>query len=140
MDLRGELQKLYDENHRLTPAIVLAEAKDPDSPLHPLFEWSDHEAAEKWRLQQARQLIRSVRVVYKPATGTEPEKSVRAWQSLRTEDGFVYEPSEQIALDPFQRKLLLADMEREWKQLARRWADFDEFWRLISATEEARAG
>lgn len=140
MDLRDQLQKLYDENRRLTPVLVLTEARDPDSPLHTLFEWNDSEAAERWRLQQARELIRSVRVVYREATGTDPARSVRAWQAIRGEEGYVYEPAEQVALDPFQRKLLMADMEREFLQLQRRWSDFDEFWRLVSTATEKRAG
>jgi hypothetical protein len=140
MDLRDQLQQLYDANQRLTPALVLAEARDPDSPLHPLFEWNNDEAAERWRLHQARELIRSVRVVYKPATGTDPARSVRAWHAIRDEAGHHYEPAEQVALNPFQRRLLMADMEREWLQLQRRWSHFDEFWRLITATNERRAG
>jgi hypothetical protein len=140
MDLRGELQRLYDENRRLTPAIVLAEAHDPASPLHPMFEWRDGVAAEKWRLHQARELIRSVRVTYREADETNPEKSVRAWHAVRDEEGYGYQPAEQVALDPFQRRLLLADMQREWQQMKRRWADFEEFWRLVAAENERRAG
>ena len=140
MDLRDQLQKLYDANQRLTPALVLAEATDPDSPLHALFEWNDSEAAERWRLHQARELIRSVRVVYREADDQDPAKSVRAWHAIRTEQGYVYEPAERVALDPFQRRLLLSDMEREWQQLKRRWADFDEFWKMLSAATERRAG
>src|SRR5215207_3908418 len=140
MDLRDQLQQLYDANQRLTPALVLAEAENPDSPLHALFEWRNDEAAEKWRLHQAQQLIRSVKVVYKPATGTDPAKSIRAWHAIRDESGHHYEPAEQIALDPFTRKLLMSDMEREFLQPQRRWAHFEEFWRLLSAATEKRAG
>jgi len=48
---------------RLTPNLVLEEAKDPDSVLHGLFEWDDTFAAHQHRLFQARQIITSVRVV-----------------------------------------------------------------------------
>lgn len=47
---------------RITPDAVLADAKSPKSPLHDQFEWDDSEAAKQWRLNQARELIRSVRV------------------------------------------------------------------------------
>lgn len=47
---------------RLTPESVVADAKFNNSPLHHLFEWSDTEAARKYRLHQARQLIASVKV------------------------------------------------------------------------------
>jgi hypothetical protein len=48
---------------RLTPDLVVSEARDPDSVLHNLFEWDDEEAAHQHRLFQARQIITSVRVV-----------------------------------------------------------------------------
>lgn len=46
----------------LTPDAVVEAASDPGSPLHDYFEWDDTEAARKYRLDQARTLIRVVRV------------------------------------------------------------------------------
>jgi hypothetical protein len=42
---------------------VLEDARPEDSPLHGCFEWDDTEAAEKYRLDQARKIIRSIEVV-----------------------------------------------------------------------------
>lgn len=47
----------------LTHEMVLADAQDPSSPLHDYFEWDDTKAAQAWRIEQARLLVRSVRVV-----------------------------------------------------------------------------
>lgn len=47
---------------RLTPEDVLAAARDKSSPLHDSFEWDDDAAAHAYRLDQARGLIRRVRV------------------------------------------------------------------------------
>jgi hypothetical protein len=47
---------------RLTPEQVVETASDPDNPLHRLFDWNDSTAAHKYRLDQARALIRSVEV------------------------------------------------------------------------------
>lgn len=49
----------------LTPDAVIADAKDPDSPLHDQFEWDTDKAAYKYWLDQARALITSVKVVQK---------------------------------------------------------------------------
>lgn len=46
----------------LTPERVVEHAQRQDSPLHEFFEWDDALAAQAHRLQQARSLIRSVRV------------------------------------------------------------------------------
>lgn len=56
------LRELEQENGRLLPLDVVNAARDPDSPLHSHFEWNDSDAAEKYRLMQARTLIRSVRI------------------------------------------------------------------------------
>lgn len=47
---------------RLQPEDTVDAARDPKSALHPHFDWDDTVAAEKWRLEQARLLIRSIRV------------------------------------------------------------------------------
>lgn len=57
------LEKLASLNGgRLTPDAVLQDARSKSSPLHDQFEWDDSEAAKQWRLSQARELIRSVRI------------------------------------------------------------------------------
>lgn len=61
--VRDELLKLQDNRGRITPQAVVDEASNPKHPLHNLFEWDDTEAARKYRLDQARELIRSVDVV-----------------------------------------------------------------------------
>lgn len=60
--IRQELLKL-DHEHRLTPENVVKSARDPNSPMHPLFEWDNKVAATKYRLSQARTLITDFYVV-----------------------------------------------------------------------------
>ncbi len=57
----------------ITPAIVLQEAKKAKSPLHSHFNWDDSEAANQWRLSQAAELIRKVKVTLV----VSPERTVR---------------------------------------------------------------
>jgi hypothetical protein len=47
---------------RLTPEDVVKSAARKTSPLHEYFEWDEKKAAKKYRLMQARQLIRSVTI------------------------------------------------------------------------------
>jgi len=54
----------------MTPETVLDAARDENSALHGWFDWSDDAAAEKWRLQQARQLIKTVYVAITYADDT----------------------------------------------------------------------
>lgn len=50
---------------RITPRLVVEDARDPESALHACFEWDDSVAGEKYRIMQARALIRSVPLVIK---------------------------------------------------------------------------
>ena len=40
-----------------TPAEIVEKAKDESTELHKCFEWDDSIAAQRWRLQQARQIV-----------------------------------------------------------------------------------
>jgi hypothetical protein len=61
--LRNELERIRALHGGILQAEdVLEEARNPDSPLHPMFEWDDQVAAHQYRLEQARALIREVRV------------------------------------------------------------------------------
>lgn len=57
------LAQLETEAGTLTPDIVVQEAEREDSPLHHCFEWDNEKAGHAHRLEQARTLIRSIRVV-----------------------------------------------------------------------------
>jgi hypothetical protein len=50
----------------LRPEDVVSFAADPDTELHSRFEWDDTEAAQQYRLWQARQLIRVTVTVLPP--------------------------------------------------------------------------
>lgn len=58
----------------LTPESVVEDAKSKQSPLHGQFEWNVKKAAHQYWLDQARNLIRTVRVAV-----TEEWISAPAW-------------------------------------------------------------
>lgn len=132
MSLREQLQSIYDQRGTLTPNLVVQTAIDVTHPLHHEFEWDDAIAGPAFREVQAAELIRSVQVVYREATDTEPARRVRAWVATRSpQTPHAYEPVEKIAADPLLRAMTLRQMEREWLTLKRRYAEFDEFWQLV---------
>jgi hypothetical protein len=130
-NLRDDLQRIYDKRGQLTPTLVLDEARDESHPLHNRFEWDDAIAGEAHRRTQAHELIRSVRVVYREADDKEGPRSVRVFHAVRSENGHVYEPLDKITGDELLSKVLLRDMEREWKQLMRRYGEFSEFLEMV---------
>lgn len=57
----AELERIREQNSgRLAPRDVLDAARPEDSPLHAAFQWDDSKAAEEYRLQQARTIIKIV--------------------------------------------------------------------------------
>ena len=60
----AELAALYSAKGILLPEDVIEAAKPKTSPLHNLFDWNNKSAAHKYRVEQARALIRSVRTTY----------------------------------------------------------------------------
>lgn len=88
------LQSLEGDDGRITPEAVVEDARDPESPLHDEFEWDDSVAAEKYRLEQARRLLRvrytqhvDERVVVAPYYVREPEREEQGYMNvLRVKD------------------------------------------------------
>lgn len=128
-DLRAQLTAVYAKRGELTPENVLEEARDPDHPLHGRFTWDDTVAAEKWRRHEAHELIVSVKIRY--ADDETGLREVRAFHAVRTENGHVYRPADEIVKDDIATKVLLADMRREWVALQRRYSHFEEFASMI---------
>lgn len=134
-DLRGQLQAIYEEHGRLTPAVVVDAARPDDHPLHARFVWDDAVAGELYRREQAHELIQSVRITYTRQDNSQA--SVRAFHAVRGDEGHVYQPTDEILADPLLTKMLLADMKREWQTLRARYETFAEFRELVLADMQA---
>lgn len=138
MSLRDILQSIYDQHGELTPDLVVQEARAKDHPLHSRFDWDNKSAGDSWRKHQASELIRSVKVVYREATENEEARSVRAFHAVRGPRGHAYQPAEKVVEDPLMKRMVLADMAREWQALKRRYERFAEFAEMVrSDLEEA---
>lgn len=57
-----ELERIESVYGVLSAEHLLNESRSPGAILHPLFEWQEDVAAEKFRLQQARFIINNVQV------------------------------------------------------------------------------
>lgn len=118
MSTREHLQAIRDEHGTLTPALVVDVARDPEHALHSRFEWDDSIAAEKWRIEQAGQLLR---ITFRP----NPDKPVdlRAFTAIKGEDSPTsdYMPTEEVAANPFMAELMLRQMKRDWQTFKRRY-------------------
>lgn len=67
-----ELERIRDRDGKIETKTVVDEARPTTAPLHPAFEWRDPVAAEHYREWQARQIVRSVRIVAAPSQEPTP--------------------------------------------------------------------
>lgn len=133
MTLRDELMAIYQDKGALTPELVVNVARDPRHPLHDKFEWDDDVAGERYRISQARALIRTVRIRYVSSSSDQVSAPVRAFTSVSTPTGRVYEPTQEVVADPLRAQMVLNDMKREWQAMMGRYKGFNEFWELVKA-------
>jgi len=130
-DLAAELRKIRDEYGDLRRRTIVNVARDPDHPLHSRFEWDDRVAGDKYRLVQAGELIRSVTVKYTDRGGEARE--IHEWHSVVRDGARAYEPVDEIAEDPVTMKILLREMQRDWRALRTRYGHLKEFWEMIQS-------
>lgn len=130
--LRENLTSIYQQRKMLTPQIVVDESRPPDAPLHSRFEWDDAEAGEAYRRVQAAGMIRSVQITVCPHPDKPAhEVRVRAFHAKREHNEYI--PAEIVRQSPELSALMLTEMEREWRQLRRKYEAHREFWTLIKS-------
>lgn len=129
MDVRQALDAVRERHGALTPQAVVNDARPDDAPLHDRFEWDDRVAGERYRVEQARELIRSVRIVFHEPG--DPIKEVRGYVSVDRPHGREYVPLEEARDDPLTRAIVLRDAEREWRALYQKYRGLEEFLAIV---------
>lgn len=77
-----EIERIAIERGGVRPEDVVEEARNQGSSLHNYFEWNDQVAAEAYRLDQARYMLRSIKIkIEDQETITE----IRAFMPVKTE-------------------------------------------------------
>jgi hypothetical protein len=125
------LEETYKRHGRLTPQIVLDEATPEDAPLHARFEWDDQKAGHGYRLDQARSLIRTVKL----RVIADEVYDVRKYVSIPAKADDPLAARSYVAADemtPSEREFALRQMKIDWRILRRRWSRYDEFWGLVT--------
>ena len=118
----------------LRPADVVEFARDAHTGLHQKFDWSDRSAAAKFRLQQAREVIRChVTIIHEDA---EP---VRAYFSLlpdRKAEGGGYRGIQEVIDNKTWRAQMLETAMSEMRSFRAKYSALKE---LVNVFEEMEA-
>ena len=123
--VKKRLIEIEEENGgRLTPDAVVRDAKRKDSPLHSCFEWDVKKAAAAHWIEQARDLITSIRIVVKTErTNVSAVYYVRDPAAKSGEQGYVSVTKVRTDADMAREVLVaefgrVADMLRRARELA----------------------
>jgi hypothetical protein len=134
-DILHELEQIRasNERHILMPAAVVNFARDENTALHAQFEWDDSVAAERWRLEQARGVIRvAVTIIGKG----ENQTSVPLYVSLTTdrENGGGYRAIHEVLTDHELQQQMLHDALQEletFRQKYQRLQALEPLWTAV---------
>jgi hypothetical protein len=116
---------------RLTPDAVVEAARSDESPLHPHFEWDNDAAAEAYRLDQARGIIRSIRVIEPKAE----DGVVRAFVSVN-DSGSSYRSIREVQTSSALQGLILRQAERDLEAWEKRYRQLTDICDLIRSARE----
>jgi hypothetical protein len=137
-----EIERLSGEalGKKVTPETVLDAARAKSSPIHTYFEWNNSKAAEQYRLEQARRMIRSISIQW-----VEPVKgkavTTRAFQVIRGgQGGPGYVPIQVIQSDEEMMAELVERAQgeaRSWHQRYQKLREVASLAPLFEAIEKA---
>ena len=131
--IRRALEAIQADKGRLVPEDIIQAARPRDHELHNEFEWDNRRAGHQHRLNQARNLIRLVRV---ELVTDDEVGQVRQWHAARwagAEDappGYV--SNEEVIQNPSYRKALEQQMRRELAAFRRRFIHLTTFWDILT--------
>jgi hypothetical protein len=117
-------------NGRLTPEATVAAAEDVQSPLHPHFEWDDAAAAKLHRIEQARDLIRAIRVME-----DDTDEPRHAFLSIADKGGTCYRTHAEVQTSRDLQLALMRQADRDLEAWEKRYREITEPLELV---KEAR--
>jgi len=114
-----ELTKIYAENGKLTAPIVVDSARPEDAALHPVFEWDDEVAGERWREYEARALIKMVQVNRPNEQGKPVETPVFYYIPTSTKEKGEYHTTDVVVSRPDMLMLALTQLQSQMSAVER---------------------
>lgn len=116
----------------LVPHAIVEEARDKKSVLHQHFEWKDDIAAQKYRMDQARAMIRCINV----ASPSTESGVIRAFVSIREKSGVAYRTMADVLNSADLQSKVLAAAERDLLAFENRYKNLSDVCELIKAARE----
>jgi hypothetical protein len=132
------LHEIRETHGSVTPETVLDDARNPESPLHPAFEWRDEVAAERFRVGQASYMIRSIVVQSSTADSTPFRVFIHVPSTDEDEPrGEYMTRAEIMSDDDLRRATLLRALMASYGEL-RDYEDEPELQAVVRAIHRTR--
>lgn len=136
-----ELEAIQARDGGITPSAVVEAARPPESTMHGAFEWDDAKAAEEYRREQARHLLRSIVVVRVEQAEIRP---VRAFVVVSRETGDNTKTTQYLDIgtvmqDEELRRQALEAAKRELAAFRRKYEDLQELAEVLQAIDRVLA-
>lgn len=136
--IEREVEKIELKHGVCHPAMLVKAAARKESPLHGLFEWDDSEAAKRYRVEQARRVIRTLRVVVDDQLTAKPSfVHVTTIAADGVANGYM---ATHRALEGDTRDQVLKDALGVLEGARRRYEALTELSSVWSALDEIKAG
>ena len=130
---KADANKVYEELETIalkTPQNIVDYAEaNPSSELHKCFTWDDSKAANEWRKQEARQVVRLL--VFEDEETNTPSK-IRVLQ--KTTDA--YEPVTRIVRNKDEYEALLERAYAELRAFRERYKNLAELEQILELIDE----
>jgi hypothetical protein len=128
-----EIMEICEELESATPQQILEKARDSNTELHKCFTWDDTEAAEKWRISEARAVVRNLKIIeQKPDKQSDPT-TIRVFYKTDNESG--YKPTKLILKKPNEYKSLVERCRSELLAIKQKFnsiSEYEEIWEMIN--------
>lgn len=119
--------ELFQQDN-LTPQALVDVSRPVDAPLHEAFEWDDRKAANEYRKEQARHIIRCI--VYE--NDSEESQPERVFVNIYSEDsGRKYEPLEVVLKNNEKTEYLLRCALRDMKYFCAKYAKLSQMASVV---------
>lgn len=131
-NVAGRVCEKLEAEGNLSARSLLDASRPKDAPLHGEFEWSDSVAAEKYREEQARGIIRHL------AIKVEERAPVRSFFKLEVNSSSNYTSLETILKKPDLRAALLEQACADMQSFQRKYRELSELSDVFEAMNRAQ--
>ena len=128
-----EIMEICEELESATPQQILEKARDSNTELHKCFTWDDTEAAEKWRISEARAVVRNLKIIEQKSDKQPEPTTIRVFYKTDNESG--YKPTKLILKKPDEYKVLVERCRSELLAIKQKFnsiSEYEEIWEMIN--------